>query len=61
MAGWIKGAINPAHKGQFKAKAEKAGMSTSAYAAKVTKPGSAASAQTRKQAGLAKTLAKLRP
>ncbi len=29
---WIKGAINPAHKGQFAAKAEKAGKTTEAFA-----------------------------
>lgn len=56
---FIKGAIK--HPGAFRAKAEKAGMSTGAYAAKVTKPGSHASSTTKKQAGLAKTLSKLRP
>ena len=37
MAGgskWIKKAVTPAHKGAFKAKAEAAGMSTSAFAKK---------------------------
>lgn len=29
---WIKGAINPKHKGAFKAKAKAAGMSTRAFA-----------------------------
>lgn len=29
---WIKSAINPAHKGEFRAKAEHAGESTHAYA-----------------------------
>lgn len=29
---WIKGAINPAHKGVFKAKAEAAGKTTREYA-----------------------------
>jgi len=60
MAGgnWIKGAIkNP---GGFSKKAKAAGMSTSAYANKVTKPGSSASTQTKRQANLAKTLSKLR-
>lgn len=51
---WIKGAIK--HPGAFKAKAKKAGMSTKAFAAKVTKPGSHASTQTKRQANLAKTL-----
>lgn len=55
---WIKGAIK--HPGAFSAKAKKAGMSTAAYAAKVTKPGSTASTQTKRQANLAKTLGKMR-
>lgn len=55
---WIKGAIK--RPGAFSAKAEKAGMSTAAYAAKVTKPGSKASTQTKRQANLAKTLGKMR-
>ena len=55
---WIKGAIkNP---GAFKAKAKKAGESTAAYAKQVTKKGSKASATTKRQANLAKTLSKLR-
>lgn len=58
MANWIQGAIK--RPGAFKAKAKKAGMSTSAYASKVTKPGSTASTRTKKQAALAKTLGKLR-
>ena len=49
------------HPGAFKKKAKKAGMSTLAYASKVTKEGSHASTQTKRQANLAKTLAKLRP
>ena len=48
------------HPGAFKAKAEHAGMSTSAYAAKVTKPGSKASPQTKKQGSLAKAFATMR-
>ena len=48
------------HPGAFKAKAKAAGMSTSAFASKVTKPGSKASTQTKKQANLAKTFAKMR-
>jgi hypothetical protein len=48
------------HPGAFKAKAEHAGMSTGAFAAKVTKPGSKASAQTKKQAGLAKAFSTMR-
>ena len=55
---WIKGAIK--RPGAFSAKAEKAGMSTAAYASKVTKPGSKASTQTKRQANLAKTLGKMR-
>jgi hypothetical protein len=52
---WIAGAIK--HPGAFSAKAKKAGMSTAKYAAKVTKEGSKASAQTKRQGNLAKTLA----
>ena len=48
------------HPGVFKAKAEHAGMSTGAYAAKVTKPGSKASPQTKKQAILARNFAAMR-
>lgn len=55
---WIKGAIK--HPGAFKAKAKAAHMSTSAYASKVTKKGSHASATTKRQANLAKTLGKMR-
>jgi len=55
---WIKGAIK--RPGAFSAKARRAGMSTSAYARKVTAPGSRASARTKRQANLALTLAKLR-
>lgn len=55
---WIQAAIK--HPGAFTAKAKKAGMSTSAYASSVTKKGSKASATTKRQARLAKTLAKLR-
>lgn len=48
------------HPGAFTRKAKMAGMSVSGYAAKVTAPGSKASTQTKRQANLAKTLAKLR-
>jgi len=48
------------HPGAFSKKAKAAGMSTSAYAAKATKPGSKVSAQTAKQAGLAKAFATMR-
>jgi len=48
------------HPGAFSAKAAKAGKSTAAYARQVTKPGSKASTQTKRQANLAKTFAKLR-
>lgn len=55
---WIQGAIkNP---GAFSAKAKRAGMSTSAYARHVTRKGSKASAKTKRQANLAKTLGKMR-
>lgn len=58
MANWIAGAIK--HPGAFSKKAKAAGMSTSAYASKVTKKGSKASETTKRQANLAKTLGKLR-
>jgi len=54
---FIQSAIK--HPGAFTAKAKAAGMSTAAYAAKVTKKGSKASTQTKRQANLAKTLRKL--
>lgn len=46
--------------GALKAKAQAAGMSTPAYAAKVTAPGSKASTTTKQEANLAKTFAKMR-
>ena len=55
---WIQGAIK--RPGAFSAKAKAAGMSTSAFAAKVSKPGSKASTLTKRQANLAKTLSKMR-
>lgn len=48
------------HPGAFSAKAKSAGMSTSAFAQKVTAPGSKASTQTKRQGNLAKTFAKMR-
>ena len=42
--------IKKSHKGLFTAKAQRAGMSISAYAKKVLAPGSHASAATKKQA-----------
>jgi len=55
---WIQKAIkNP---GAFKRKAQKAGMSVSAYAKKVTRKKSRSSAKTKRQANLAKTLSKMR-
>lgn len=58
MVNWIKSAIK--RPGAFKAKAKKAGMSVSAFAIKSLKKGSKASTITKRQASLAKTLAKLR-
>jgi hypothetical protein len=55
---FIQGAIK--HPGAFKAKAKKEGKSTSEYAKEVTKEGSKASTQTKRQANLARTLGKLR-
>ena len=56
---WIADATKNAH-GQFREKAKRAGMSTAAYANKVTRKGSKASATTKRQANLAKTLGKIR-
>ena len=58
MAKWIQSAIK--HPGAFTKKAKAAGMSTQAYASKVLKTGSSADTRTKKQASLAKTLAKVR-
>ena len=60
MGNWIKGAINPAHKGDFRRKAQAAGMSTAAYASKALAKGSMVSTRTKRQAALAKTLSGLR-
>ncbi|MDD5722637.1 MAG: hypothetical protein PHY29_02730 [Syntrophales bacterium] len=54
---WIKKAIK--RPGALTKKAKSAGMSVSAYAEKVTKKGSKASARTKRQANLAKTLRKM--
>lgn len=54
---WISSAIR--HPGAFTKKAKEAGMSVSEYASKVTKKGSHASTQTKRQANLAKTLKKI--
>lgn len=51
---WIQGAIKKP--GAFRKKAKGAGMSTGAYAKKVTRRGSRASAKTKRQGNLAKTL-----
>lgn len=51
---WIQGAVK--HPGALTQKAKAAGMSPMAYAAQVTKKGSTASATTKRQANLAKTL-----
>jgi len=48
------------HPGAFTAKAKAAGKSTGAFARQVLKPSSSASTQTKRQANLAKTFAKLR-
>lgn len=48
------------HPGAFSEKAERAGKSTAAYARQVSKPGSRASTETKKQAGLAKAFATMR-
>ena len=58
MAKWMKKAFSKSH-GQFRAKAKRAGMSTSAYARKVLKKGSRASTKTKRQANLARTGARI--
>lgn len=50
--------IKKANRGVFTAKAKAAGMSVSAYAAKVLKKGSKASAATKKQANFARNARK---
>ena len=52
--------INPAHKGEFTAKAKKAGMSVQEYAKKVLAPGSKASEETKKQANFARNARKFK-
>jgi len=46
--------IKASHKGEFTAKAKKAGLGVQAYASKVLKKGSGASAATKKQANFAR-------
>lgn len=52
--------INPAHKGEFTAKAKAAGMGVQEYARKVTAKRSKASAETKKQAVFAKNAKKFK-
>ena len=54
---WIAKATSK-NKGKFSAAAKKAGMSTAAYAKKVTKKGSKSSTKLKREANLAKTLKK---
>ena len=54
---WIGSAIK--RPGAFRAKAKRAGMSTSAYARHVLRKGSRASTRTKRQASLALTLGKM--
>jgi hypothetical protein len=56
---WIQDAVSK-NPGAFSKKAEDVGMSTEAFANKVTRPGSKASTQTKRQANLALTLSKMR-
>lgn len=56
---WINRAVPEAREGIFTEKAKRAGMGVQEYAEEVTRPGSKASTQTKKQANLAKTLKKL--
>jgi hypothetical protein len=52
--------INPAHKGEFTRKAKAHGESVQEYAAEVLKPGSKASAATKKQANFARNAKKFK-
>jgi hypothetical protein len=52
--------INPAHKGEFTAKAKKHGESVQEYAAEVLKPGYKAYPATKKQANFAKNAKKFK-
>jgi hypothetical protein len=54
---WMKDAVKPSRKGVFKAKAERAGMSTSAFAAKEKN----APGKLGKEARLAQTFERERP
>ncbi len=56
---WMQNAVK--RPGAFTAKAKKHGMGVKGYMAKVLKPGSDVSGQTKKQAVLAKTFSKFRP
>jgi len=56
MAKWIPKDLK---KGAFTAQAKKAGMGVQEYASKVTKPGSKASATTKRRGNLAKVFARL--
>jgi len=55
---WISKAIK--RPGAFAAKSKREGMSVALYANKVTSKGSTADTRTKRQANLAKTLAKMR-
>ena len=55
---WIQKATSK-NKGAFTKQAKRAGMSTQAYAKKVLKPGSRATATTKRRASLARTLSGL--
>ena len=55
---WIQKAIT--RPGAFSAKAKRAGMTTAAYATKVLKKGSRASALTKRQASLSRPVGKMR-
>ena len=52
--------IKKSHEGLFTTKAKRAGMSVQAYAAKVLKKGSKASAATKKQANFARNARKFK-
>jgi hypothetical protein len=56
---WISKAVPEERKGVFTAKAKRAGMGVQEYAEEVTRPGSKASTQTKREANLARTLKKL--
>ncbi len=53
---WMQSAVHPSRRGEFTAKAKRAGMTVGQYANKVLKEGSRASTKTKRQASFAKAV-----